>query len=129
MDKILVDTDIIIDYTHAKGSVLEQLVGAQNVGNLELFVSPIIIAEFFTDGRLTEPKRMKETKELFSIYNVVDVTAQTGFIAADLLRKKFIPLIGDALVAASCLQGRFQLATRNIKHFHKVPGLLLYTFS
>ena len=45
--KIFVDNNIIIDYTKGLGKDLPEILRKQDKGEVEIFVNPIIVAEFF----------------------------------------------------------------------------------
>ena len=129
MENILVDTDIVIDYAYQKNKLLQNLLDLKKDRKVELFVNPVIITEYFADNKLTRSKIFKEAQLIFSAFVVIDLTSTIGYIAGELMRLKRVISIGDALNAATCLENNCKLATRNLKHFRNIPGLLLYTFS
>lgn len=127
MDKIFIDTDIVIDYTHDKNKLLKNLLTDQKLNKVELFINPVVLAEFFTDQNLNEKKNMEQAYEFISIFNILDINVKIGILAGKYLRENKINSLGDALIAASCLIHDFQLVTRNRKHFSKVPQLQFYS--
>ena len=49
MNKLFIDTDVLIDFSHGKSHLLENILKEKQT---ELFLNPVIIAEFFTDEAL-----------------------------------------------------------------------------
>ena len=129
MKKILVDTDILIDFSKGFSQSLEKLLRQQSTGQAELFVSPVNIAEYFTDKNLNNATQFSQATEFMGLFSIREITKKIGLIAGELLRQKKIEFLGDALVAATCLSEKLQLATRNHKHFSKVEGLRLIDFT
>jgi predicted nucleic acid-binding protein len=54
--KIFVDTNIIIDFTKGYTKVLKTLFEKKIKGELELYINPIIVAEFLNDQSLKNKK-------------------------------------------------------------------------
>lgn len=125
MRKIFVDTDLIIDYTNKKNRQLEKLLTQQESAVVELFINPVIIAEFFSDQKLEHTEKWEEAKELFKFFTHIDITSKIGYLAGEYLRKGKIQFLGDALIAATCINHDLNLATRNKKHFQKIMDLRL----
>ena len=129
MDKVFLDTNIIIDYANGKDSILKKLLELQKQQSAELYVDAVVIAEFFSDKMINTPNELVLARELFSNFSVIDITAKQGYEAGKLLRIGKAVSLGDALIASSCIFNSLKLATRNIKHFKKIPTLSLYTVS
>lgn len=68
-------------------------------------------------------KKYKKAEDLFRFFSLVAITKEMGLTAGEILRGKRLPFMGDALIAATCLVKRLKLATRNRRHFSKVPKL------
>lgn len=126
MDKIFIDTNIIIDFTHKRNRILFELLENQKQNRVQLFINPVVLAEFFTDKNLSEEKKLEEAYELIGFFSSVDISTKIGILAGQFLRERKIISLGDALIAATCINDSFQLATRNRKHFQKIPGLQFY---
>lgn len=126
MDKIFVDTDILIDYTHDKSKILRILLSQQKQSKVELFINPVVLAEFFTDKKFYNNDYLERISEFLGIFNLLDITEKIGLLAGKYLRENKTNALGDALIAASCLTHNLKLATRNKKHFQKIPGLQFY---
>lgn len=126
MKKILIDTDILIDYSKGYDKELGELLAQQEKGTVELFLTPINIAEFFTDRHLQQSKSLMKAQEFINLFSIKEITKTDGVCAGELLRKKSMSFLGDALIAAVCVREHMELFTRNSKHYKGVKGLLLY---
>lgn len=59
---------------------------------------------------------------LLSVFDEFPITQQTAALAIDLRRQRKMSL-GDALIAATCLEHGLKLATRNTSDFDWIAGL------
>jgi len=123
VDNILVDTNVLIDYSRGKSKLLKDLIMKQGRGEIALFINAVIIAEFFTDKNLKHRGYLMKAYGLIKHFNVFELTKNAGLVAGKLLRDGRVNAIGDSLIAANCLVGGLKLATRNKKHFAKVSDL------
>ena len=128
MKKILIDTDVLINYSFGFNKKLNELIKKQNNNELQLYTNPIIIAEFLNNKKLDKKKDLIHTEEFLDEFNSVIITKETARIVGGLLRKQTIPFLADAFIAASCLQFNLQLYTNNKKDFRKVKKLKLFSF-
>ena len=128
MKKILIDTDVLINYSFGFNKKLNELIKKQNNNELQLYTNPIIIAEFLNNKKLDKKKDLIHTEEFLDEFNSVIITKETARIVGGLLRKQTIPFLADAFIAASCLQFNLQLYTNNKKDFRKVRKLKLFSF-
>lgn len=126
MINILVDTDILIDYSKGHDKLLESLLEKQNNNELELWINPVIIAEFFNDIHLKNKDLFDNAVEFISLFRVAQISKKTGLLAGEILREEKTSFLGDALIAATCISEKLLLATGNKKHFSKIPGLKFY---
>lgn len=123
MENILVDTDILIDYTKGKSIFLKELLETQITGKVKLFINPVIISEFFTDKSLQNKAKFRDALEFISNFSVVEINKKIGILSGEFRRKNAIDYIADALIAATAMENGFILATRNKKHFSKIKNL------
>ena len=123
MENILVDTDILIDYTKGKSIFLKQLLEKQKSGKTRLYINPVVLSEFFTDKSLNNKLNYRDALEFISNFSIINLNKKTGILSGEMQRNYSIIFIGDALIAASCIENNLVLATRNKKHFLKVKGL------
>ena len=120
MIKVLIDTDILIDYSKDRDTVLDKLLSEKNV---ELYVNPVVIAEFLADQNLVSQKKLDEALDFLSRFKVININKKIGIETGRIMRK--VPSLNwkDAMIAACCLVENCRLATRNQKHFNKITGL------
>lgn len=123
MTKVFIDTDILIDYSKGHNKLLENLLEKQTPKQLELWVNPIVIAEFFTDSSLRNKNKLEKAKDFFGFFRVIEINKKIGLLAGELLRERKVNFIGDALIAATCILGKMHLITGNKKHFSKISEL------
>lgn len=112
MARILIDSDILVD--HLRGH------RRFTAGTDEVFVSVITRAELFA-GRATEERRVRQLLEPFSEVSVDASIAER----AGRLRRGLGMRLPDAIIAATALEHRLALATRNVRDFSGVRGLRL----
>ena len=120
MIKVSIDTDILIDYSKDRDTVLDKLLSEKNV---ELYVNPVVIAEFLADQNLGSQKKLDEALDFLSRFKMININKKIGIETGRIMRK--VPSLNwkDAMIAACCLVENCRLATRNQKHFNKITGL------
>jgi predicted nucleic acid-binding protein len=124
--KIFVDTNIIIDFTKGYTKVLKALFEKKVKGKVEIYINPIIVAEFLNDQSLKNKKTKTKALEFLMFFEILPITKETGIIASNLLREDKVSFLADAFIAASCLQHKLLLATNNKKDFQKIKELDFY---
>jgi len=126
MSKFLVDTSVLIDFSNGKDKLLSPLLKNQKKAKCVLYVNPIIITEYFTSDEFERESLFQKALEFIGIFANSQITKSDGLTAGKLLRKNQVNFLGDALIAANCLNNDFKLVTKNIKHFKNVRGLNIY---
>jgi toxin FitB len=108
--RILVDSDVLVD--HLRG---HRRLGA---GSDELHVSAVTRAELFS-GRGAEERRIRRLLE-----PMVDIAVDAAIAErAGRLRRGTVRRLPDALIAATALEHRLTLVTRNTRDFEGIRGL------
>lgn len=125
MKKIVVDTDILIDYANGFAQWLTDAIKTKSTST-QLVLPTIVIAEYFTSTTLESEYEAKVADETFSYFEKQDLTEGIAKVLGTILRRKtYAPGAGlaDLIIAATtiCLGGK--LATRNKQHFREIPGL------
>lgn len=125
---IFLDTDILVDVLHDQKAALG-LVAALEARGEELATTTINVAELYrgAEGEAGPQEALKAVEDLLD--RLLEVTLdhaaarRFGVIMAALDRAgRPMPAV-DALVAAIVLEGGGRIATRNRRHFARVPGL------
>lgn len=123
MKNIFIDTNVLIDYSKGHGVKLTPLLKKQGEKMVHLFISTIIIVEYMNDYNLTSKEKTSLAKKFLQNFTSIDINRKIAYITANLLKTKQISYIGDALIAATCLENRLELMTNNQKDFKNVRGL------
>lgn len=111
--KILVDTDVLIDFLRKKPEARSRLESASQTA--DLYLSVITIAELLAGMR---PHEKKDTEDLIEGFNLVPVTETIARRGGELRRRhsKRI-LLPDCLIGATALQEDCSLLTGNHKDY------------
>lgn len=126
MTKVLVDTNILIDYLRAKRGPIVELFQLQEKGHVQLYLSSLTVMELYAG--LSSSKIQDELDAVFNACFIIPFDQVIARFAGELKRdKKFraVPL-ADFLIGTTALWLEAQLATRNQKHFTGIPGLKFF---
>jgi len=92
-------------------------------GKIRLFINPVIVAEYLTDKKLKIVSARKIANEFLSLFSCTNITKKIGELTGEILRNHSDLAWRNAMIAACCLVEDCRLATRNKRHFSKIPGL------
>ena len=126
MERILVDTDILIELFRIKERSLSLYVEVFNINTNIPVVSSVTVAELFAGRSIEDIKEESILKEFLSnveiLYPNFEVMKLTGEILRD---SKYQISFQDAQIAAGALYQKLPLLTKNKKDFIKIKGLRL----
>lgn len=122
MKRLVVDTNVLIDYSKGHSRLLEEYLVTEE---WQLAVNPVVVAEFVNDKRLTSQDKQRQAKKFLGLFVHIDLNKEIGFKTGELIRTGQVDYLGDGLVAATCLVAKTPLLTRNQKHYKKVRSLKL----
>lgn len=126
MDSIVLDTDVIINYSRGTSTELERYLSLQDEGKAVLIVPAIVVFEFYSGTSLAANQAKELADLLFSKFKIVEFDESIAKIAAQINREKRLQEkidVGDIIVAATCLYYKAKMATKNKKHFNQIRGL------
>lgn len=127
MDKVLVDSDILIDYFRTSKGLLPDLISFQIGGKIEIYISSVTVFELFA-GSSSKKDKVK-IQELIEKLKVIVFDGKLAQFAGELTRdnKLSVPL-ADFIIASSALYIDALIATRNKEHFRPIPGIKFFDF-
>lgn len=126
MKTIVLDTDILIDNIY--GFVPWMKLSLQ-LGEPTLVLPTIVIAEFLNDQKAETELGIKESKKYLSWFQMQDLNTEIAEILGMILRKKVYVVgasMADLIIAATAIHLDAELATRNKRHFDKIPTLRFF---
>lgn len=107
---LLVDSDVLVD--HLRG------IRRLETGGHRLHYSVITRAELFA-GHATGERRVRRILDSMIELTLDRSTAER----AGRLRRRHVIRLPDALIAATALEHRMALMTRNLRHYEPIKGL------
>ncbi len=122
---ILVDTDILIEITRARNTILLDAWAALVKLPDPVLYTPVTASEIWAGAR---PSEFRSTTLLLQSLHCIEISCAIGEMAGHFLRtyaKSHRLQISDALIAASAIHSGAHLWTRNRKHY-PMPELLFY---
>ncbi len=125
MEKILIDTDVIIDFL--RGYDLRTKAFFLKIKNLEVkgCISLISIIELYTGIEEENNRQEINLKQLLSWLEILPIDFNLSKLAGK-LRRKYRLSITDSIIAATSSYFKIKLFTFNIRHFQKVQELTFY---
>ncbi len=128
MKSIVVDTDILIDYSNAKSEWLEEML-TKSVARQPLVLSVVTISEFLAADQFEKEIEKLKFGKVLKLFRLQDYNLEIAEIVGKLLRqkKKFSGIsFPDLVIAATAIYLKAPLATRNLSHFQGIPDLELF---
>jgi predicted nucleic acid-binding protein len=108
VNKILFDTDVLIDHLRGSRQLIIDDAAISVVTRTELFAG--------------DERQELAVEALLEDCEEVDIDPQIARRAGRVKRQTDLQ-IADALIAATALERGIPLMTRNVRHFERVPGL------
>lgn len=126
MEKILIDTDVIIDFL--RGYHLRTKSIFSKIKNLEIkaYISLISIVELYAGIEAENNQQEISLKQLLSLLEILPIDFNLSKHAGN-VRKKYRLSISDSIIAATSSDYKIKLFTFNVKHFTNLPGVKLYS--
>ena len=132
---VVLDSSIIIEAERKSETVEEFLTGIQQrFGEIDISMSAVTVAELVhgiarankIDVRQRRRAFIDELKKHVPVHPVTDETGEiAGTLSGEQALEGITLPIDDLLIGASALEQGYAIATRNERHFRKIPGLQL----
>jgi len=118
--KLLIDTDIVIDYLNA--GLLRTIFEDRR---FEVYYTVVTKKELLSKAGLKETERQAV---LFTLrrHRIIPLDDRITGVYSDLRRRYPSLEKEDALIAATALVKKLPLVTRNVKHYKNIQGLILF---
>lgn len=124
-DKLLIDTDVLIDYLRNHPLAVEYL---ENL-TADLLISSITVAELYTGVR--EGKEREQLKNFLHIFEIIPITTEIAVLGG-LCRRDYGKSHGvglaDAIIAATAEIQQASIVTLNQKHFQHITKNLIIPY-
>jgi predicted nucleic acid-binding protein len=121
LNKVLIDTDILIDHLRGLDKAKEYLKKIES-GKVKGVISVITEAELSAGESMRDILVQMKVRRLVRILEKVEVTSEIAWKAGE-LRRDYKCRLMDALIAATALKLNLKLVTRNVKHYERIKGL------
>lgn len=127
MRKVVVDTDIVIDYLRQprKTTLFKKLTQDKT---LKVTLPAVCLTELYIGKSSAKPKEELSLKRAVSKTKLVPADKDISKRAGILIRNYSNLYLADALVAATSLEERAPLCTFNKAHFENISGLELLNY-
>ncbi|MGA2267591.1 MAG: PIN domain-containing protein [Bryobacteraceae bacterium] len=132
---VILDSSVVIEAERQHLNAAQFLTGIiQKIGEMEVALCSITVAELAhgvyraDTPQRTERRRIfiDELKAALPVYSITDSTAElVGKIGAESAETGAAIPFDDLLIGACALERGYAVATRNPRHFQKIPGLNL----
>lgn len=126
MDRVVLDTDTLIDYSKGYAPWVDTAI---QTARIRLVLPTIVIAEFFASQTLDDHYEVEVADKTFALFDRQDLTEPIAKTLGGLLRHKSYPSgasMADLIVATTAVTLHAPLATRNAAHFKGIPGLTFF---
>jgi predicted nucleic acid-binding protein len=120
MDKVLLDSDMLID--HLRGyEPARQYLKRFEAGEVAGYLSIITVAELAA-GHMRQEAEETKVQHLLALFTHIDLDYAIAWRGGE-IRRHYQTRLADALIAATALMHHLRLATRNLQHFTPIEGL------
>lgn len=126
MQKVVVDSDVVIDHLRIGSEILDVVVAGHTLGKIRAFIPSIVLTEISTGADTKDSKKLTLIEKLLQRFEFLPadwaVSQKSGFLMRDYSTLS----LADAIVAASTLEIGGKLATKNLKDFRQIRGLKFF---
>lgn len=119
--RILIDTDVLIDYLRAQPRAVDYL---EHLADISIYISVVTVAELYAGTRNEEEQR--RIGLMLSDFTILPADYNIGYTAG-LMKQQYGKShgisIADALIAATAQAHGLSLVTLNTKHFPMIENV------
>lgn len=126
MQKVVLDSDIIIDHFRQGSGIFDLLVMDSAENKTKVYLPGIVYTEINGGHDSKKADKLKQIKQLPIMFEFIPADQQISQQAGFLIRDYANLGTADALVAATALFLNAKLATRNKKDFEGIEGLKFF---
>ncbi len=120
MNKLLADTDVLIDFLRGNEKAVELI--RENSENI--LISPITITELYSGARNENERNQLDS--FLALFQIIPADGEIAKVAGQLKReysKSHNLGLADCLIAATAIASNAKLMTLNVKHFPMFKNL------
>ena len=125
MEKILVDTDVIIDFLRGFEEHAKSIITAIQRKRVKGWISLVSITELYAGNDTVDDRKRESLEQLLPLFSIAPPDLSIAKHAG-ILKRQYSLALADAYIAATCIEENFSLATFNTKHFRNIRHLKLY---
>ena len=135
---LVLDSSVFIAAERKRQTVEDLLTSiAQVFGEVEIAMSAVTLAELVHGIARANTPQIKEARRFFidelkrhvPVHPITDTTAEiAGRLSGEQAAKGITLPAADLLIGASAVEQGYAMATLNIRHFQKIPGLHVISF-
>lgn len=125
MEKILIDTDVFIDFLRGhKKRILDFF---KRIDNKELVVLTTIlnVIELYSGEDIKNKNKLFALEKVLSHFQIIFISLSSAKLAGS-LRLKYKLGLTDAVIAACTIESKAKLFTFNLKDFGKIKELEIF---
>lgn len=124
MEKILIDTDVIIDFLRGYHKRIKTVFDKIEKKEIKAYIALLTIAELYSGKDSENKEREIILNQLLSFFEIIPLDYTLCKQAGSLKRKYGLGLV-DSIIAATSIKNKMKLFTFNINHFKNLPNLAL----
>lgn len=125
MEKVVIDSDIIIDYLRTDKGLFPLLSKLQFAGKIEMYLSSVSVFELFSGNSAKKDEEI--ILKLLANMKIVTFDIELAKFAGELRRdKKPIIQLADFIIGVTSVFIRASLVTRNKDHFRGIKWIKFF---